>query len=59
MSRLLNGQNPLSVTKVICRQSLSAITKKKKKKKGNAPAKKDVSVVVKRINSLCDFAGTL
>ena len=30
---LLNGQNALSVTKVISRQSLSAIQKKKKKGK--------------------------
>ena len=62
MACLLNGQNPLSVTKVICRQSLSAIQKKKRKKKKqrNAPVKKgdvDVSVVVKRSNLLCDFAG--
>ena len=60
MACLLNGQNPLSVTKVICRQSLSAIQKKKKKKQRNALVKKgdvDFSVVVKRRNLLCDFAG--
>ena len=55
---LLNGQNALSVTKVISRQSLSAIQKKKKRKR-SAPVKKgDVSVVVKRSNLLCDCAGT-
>ena len=54
---LLNGQNALSVTKVISRQSLSAIQKKKRKR--SAPVKKgDVSVVVKRSNLLCDCAGT-
>ena len=37
---LLNGQNALSVTKVISRQSLSAIQKKKKKEKKRPGEKK-------------------
>ena len=53
---LLNGKNPLSVTKVIL--SLFKKKKKKGKRKRNATVKKgDVSAVVKRSNLLCDFAG--